>query len=81
MWTETECTQSADLPTMCRQSNPEETASTILPGSYRAEADATTGSLPVFFLLGASGPTVTDCQRRHPLLKSRGLAVSCSTAM
>lgn len=54
MWTETACAQSADLPTMCRQANPEETASTILPGAYRAEADVAEGalSMPVIFLFG-----------------------------
>lgn len=54
MWTETACAQSADLPTMCRQANPEETASTILPGAYRAEAGVAEGalSMPVIFLFG-----------------------------
>jgi hypothetical protein len=54
MWTETACAQSANLPTMCRQANPEETASTILPGAYRAEADVAEGalSMPVIFLFG-----------------------------
>jgi len=77
-WTEVDCEHS-QLPTLCRQANPEHGGSTFQEATYRVQAQATAGSLPGLFVAACVACAVSAialaAQRQRMLARGVSLPV------
>jgi hypothetical protein len=57
-WKEVDC-EDSQLPTLCRQDNPEHGSSTFQQATFRVQSQATAGSLPGLFVLACAASAVS----------------------